>query len=54
MPVSLYEHSINTLECAGIIAGKCPGDIDVFNLGIACILHDFGIVFSYEELVETA
>ncbi len=54
MPVSLYEHSINTLEYAGMIAGKYPADIDFFNLGITCLLHDYGKVFSYENLVETA
>ncbi len=53
MPVSLYQHSINTLEYAGIMVKKHPADLDVFNLGIVCILHDYGKVFSYEELVET-
>ena len=54
MPVPLYKHSINTLEYAGIIAGRCPADIDIFNLGTECILHDYGKVFSYEKLIETA
>jgi predicted HD superfamily hydrolase involved in NAD metabolism len=54
MPVPLYQHSINTLEYAGIMVKKHPADLDVFNLGIVCILHDYGKVFSYEELVDTA
>jgi predicted HD superfamily hydrolase involved in NAD metabolism len=54
MPVSLYQHSINTLEYAGIIAEKHPAGLDVFDLGIVCVLHDYGKVLSYEELVETA
>ena len=54
MSVSLYEHSINTLEYAGVIAGRCQADIDFFSLGTVCILHDYGKVFGYEKLVETA
>jgi len=54
MPVSLYQHSINTLEYAGIMAEKYHAGLDFYNLGIVCILHDYGKVFSYKELVETA
>ena len=52
MPVLLYRHSINTLEYASTIARKYLSDIDFFDLGIACILHDYGKIFSYEELVK--
>jgi len=54
IPASLYQHSVNTLEYAGIIAKKHLNDIDFFNLSVACILHDYGKRFNYEELVEVA
>ncbi len=54
MPALLYRHSINTLEYAGAIAKKYLSDIEFFNLGIACILHDYGKIFSYEKLVKIA
>jgi len=54
MPVSLYRHSINTLEHAGIIAKKHLKSIDFFNLSVACILHDYGKIFNYGELAEIA
>ncbi len=54
MPGSLYEHSINTLEYAGVIAERFLPDFDFFSLSIACILHDYGKIYSYEELVRIA
>ncbi len=54
MPSSLYQHSINTLEYANTIAQKYLSDIEFFDLGVACILHDYGKIFSYEELVKIA
>ncbi len=54
MPALLYQHSINTLECAGAIAQKYLSDIEFFDLGVACILHDYGKIFSYEDLVKIA
>jgi len=52
MPCSLYQHSIDTLQCAGAIAKKYLTDINFFNLSVSCILHDYGKIFSYEKLVE--
>lgn len=52
MSDSLYKHSLGTLEFAGMIAEKYQFDIDFFNLGIACILHDYGKILSYEKSVE--
>lgn len=55
MPDPLYYHSINTLEYAGSIAEKFLSDFpgfDFFSLSIACLLHDYGKIFSYEELVK--
>jgi len=54
MPDSLYRHSINTLEYANLIAKKNLADIDLFSLSIACILHDYGRIFSYKELLKIA
>ncbi|PIU29574.1 MAG: phosphohydrolase [Candidatus Hydromicrobium americanum] len=54
MSSSLYQHSINTLEYASTIAQKYLSDIEFFDLGVACILHDYGKVFNYEELVKIA
>jgi len=54
MHASLYQHSVNTLEYAVIIAKKHLTDIDFFNLSVACILHDYGKRFNYGELVEVA
>ena len=55
MSDSLYCHSVNTLEYAGLIAEKILPDfpgLDFFSLGIACLLHDYGKIFSYSELVK--
>src|SRR4030042_2873211 len=54
MPGPLYEHSINSLEYAGVIAEKFLPRLDFFSLSIACILHDYGKIFSYNELVRIA
>lgn len=54
MSSSLYQHSINTLEYASTIAQKYLSDIEFFDLGVACILHDYGKIFNYEELVKIA
>jgi len=52
MPEKLYKHSMNTLEFANDIAEKTFSNLDLFGLSVACILHDYGKIFSYEELVE--
>ncbi len=54
MPLPLYRHSINTMEYANIIAGKFSDDLDLFSLSVACILHDYGRIFSYEDMVGIA
>lgn len=54
MPASLYRHTINTLELAGNIAKEYLSGKDFFKLCIACILHDYGKIFDYEELVKIA
>lgn len=54
MPGSLYVHSINTLEYAGAIGEKFLPEMDIFSLSVACILHDYGKIFSYSELVRIA
>ncbi len=51
MPEKLYQHSINTLELANGIAESTFSDLDLFCLSVACILHDYGKIFSYKELV---
>jgi len=50
MPEKLYRHSINTLEFANDIAERTFFSLDLFSLFVACILHDYGKIFSYEEL----
>jgi predicted HD superfamily hydrolase involved in NAD metabolism len=50
MPEKLYRHSVNTLEYAGEISKRFMPDIDLYRLSVACILHDYGKIFSYEEL----
>ncbi|MFA5015611.1 MAG: bis(5'-nucleosyl)-tetraphosphatase (symmetrical) YqeK [Actinomycetota bacterium] len=52
MPASLYRHTINTLEFACSIAKKYLSDKEFFKLSIACILHDYGRMFDYEELMK--
>ncbi len=54
MPEKLYRHSLNTLEYANEISKRFLPDIDLYRLSVACILHDYGKIFSYEELLRTA
>jgi predicted HD superfamily hydrolase involved in NAD metabolism len=54
MPDNLYKHSINTLRYANEIGKKFLPGIDLYSLSVACILHDYGKIFSYGELVRIA
>lgn len=54
MPAALYRHSEGMLEYAVGLAGDSRDNINIFNLCVACILHDYGKIFSYKELVDTA
>ncbi len=54
MTPALYRHSAGTLEYAAGLAAGASGTIDLFNLGVSSILHDYGKIFSYRELTDIA
>ena len=54
MDPQLFTHSINTLEFAVRLARSCNKDIDLFNLCIASVIHDYGKTFDIEELTRLA
>ncbi len=54
MPSALYRHSTGTLEYAAGLAESNSGTINFFNLGVSSILHDYGKIFSYNELKSIA
>lgn len=54
MPDGLYRHSVGTLEYAVVLAAESEHTIDLFNICISSILHDYGKIFSYRELVDIA
>jgi predicted HD superfamily hydrolase involved in NAD metabolism len=55
MSPELYSHSIETLEYSSKIADFYIGnDLDRIDLFTACLLHDYGKVFSIEELKKIA
>jgi predicted HD superfamily hydrolase involved in NAD metabolism len=50
----LFSHSINTLEFAVKLARSYEKDINLFDLCIASIVHDYGKIFDPEELIRLA
>jgi len=50
MKYSLYAHSVNTLKFAIQIAEKQKGELDIYRLSAACLLHDYGKIFDREQL----
>ena len=50
MKLPLFAHSINTLKFANQIAEKQKGEIDIYRLSVACLLHDYGKIFDHEQL----
>lgn len=51
---NLYRHSVNTLKYGLELAGKQEARVDLYRLGVASILHDYGKIFSYDELAGMA
>lgn len=59
MPSDLYAHTIGTFDYAKKLAAlymnrKESTNHSYYRLYISCILHDYGKIFSYRELVEIA
>ncbi len=54
MDPPLFSHSINTLEFAVKMAGSYEKDINLYDLCIASIIHDYGKIFDQEELIRLA
>lgn len=61
MPPPLYAHTLGTLSYSFKLAslyllknGKKSNINTFFKLCISCILHDYGKIFTYEELVDIA
>ncbi|MCJ7666533.1 MAG: bis(5'-nucleosyl)-tetraphosphatase (symmetrical) YqeK [Actinobacteria bacterium] len=50
MKLPLFDHSINTLKFALQIVKKHREDVDIYSLGVSCILHDYGKIFNREQL----
>ncbi len=54
MPPALYRHSMGTLEYAAGLAADSKDAVDLFSICVSSILHDYGKVFTYRELVDIA
>jgi len=54
MKPSLFSHSLGTIEFSLTLAKSCPAEADIPMLATASLVHDYGRVFSYEELKEIA
>ncbi|MCD4670316.1 MAG: bis(5'-nucleosyl)-tetraphosphatase (symmetrical) YqeK [Actinomycetia bacterium] len=51
MDPPLFSHSINTLEFAVKMAGSYEKNINLFDLCISSVVHDYGKTFDPEELI---
>ena len=50
MKYPLFAHSVNTLKFAIQITEKQKGELDIYRLSAACLLHDYGKIFDREQL----
>ncbi len=50
MPTLLFEHSLSTLEFALEMAENCKGEADSYMLALVSLVHDYGKIFTEEEL----
>ncbi|HAJ95089.1 MAG TPA: hypothetical protein DCP02_02535 [Actinobacteria bacterium] len=54
MDPPLFNHSINTLEFALQMANSYEADINLFELCMASILHDYGKIYDQDDLIRLA